>query len=213
MEPLLTVALLGLSAEGLAICPFFAFGMGLSDRRTGVLFLSGRIVGLLCFGIVITIIGKSLLIQDRFVNIIFGASVIALGMHRMVKANRFHGFGTKNGAMTQRGHGGCGRHGHGINKIGFGLGLFRGFLIPGKKYIFLAPLLISAGLVKGLALSFTFGVTSSFYLILGFASAGIMQKLVPHKRAIGSLGAILLIVIGLVYGFRGIGAFLITNRQ
>lgn len=69
------------------------------------------------------------------------------------------------------------------------------------------PLLISAGLFKGLALSFTYGITSSFYLVLGFVSAGVPGKLTPHKQLIGTIGAMVLIVLGLVYSWRGFSAF------
>jgi|GEM_PF-1086788 sulfite exporter TauE/SafE len=200
MNEILTVSLLGLSAEGLVICPFFAFGLSLSDRAAALRFLSGRITGLILFGAAITLFGRLLPIKESFVNIFFGATLLALGIFRIIKSRQqleFLSDKKSNGPL------GLGCKSDVSGKIGFGLGLYRGFLNPGRKYAYLAPLLLSAGLFKGLAISFAFGVSSSVYLALGFLSAKALETLTPHKRAIGLCGGGVLIIMGLIYGWRG----------
>jgi hypothetical protein len=54
----------------------------------------------------------------------------------------------------------------------------------------------------------THGSASSVYLVLGFLSAKALVTLTPHKRAVGLCGGGVLIVLGLIYGWRGIQEFL-----
>jgi len=201
VNAIITAGLLGLSVDGLVLCPFFAFGLSLSDRYAALRFLWGRIFGLVLFGIAVTQLGRVLPIRESFVNIAFGAVLFALGVQRIISSRSRLKFLTKRRPGGPLGLG-CGKSGS--RKIGFGLGLLRGFLNPGRKYIYLAPLLLSVGLLKGVALSFAFSVTSSTYLIIGFLSAGLLEKLTPHKRLIGLSGGMVLSLLGIIYSFRGI---------
>ena len=201
MNSILTVTLLGLSAEGLVICPFFAFGRTMTDRHAALRFLSGRIVGLVLFGAVVTMLGRFLPVNGSFVNLFFGVSLLVLGIYRIIKSRQSMEFLTK---TNSRGPLGLGCKSNVSGNIGFGLGLYRGFLNPGRKYAYLAPLLLSVGMFKGLAISFAFGVSSSVYLALGFLSAHALKALMPHKRAIGLCGGGVLVVMGIIYGLRGL---------
>lgn len=200
MQELITVMLLGLSAEGLVICPFFAFGLCLSDRYTAWFFLYGRILGLILFGTVVSILGNIFKISELYTNIGFGVLLFAMGIHHIFRSRsrilflkkKFNwpfGFGCKNRDFI---------------KFGFGLGVFRGFINPGRKYVYLLPLLLGVGVVKGLALSFVFALSSSVYLIIGIISAKFIEKLVPYKRLIDAASGIILVIIGAFYAFRGI---------
>ncbi len=191
MNALLTVTLLGLSAEGLVMCPFFAFGLSLADRHAALRFLSGRIVGLILFGAVMAAIGRFITIPEALVNIVFGVTLVGLGIYRIIKSRPQLEFLTKTKARGPLGLG-CGNSVS--RKIGFGLGVYRGLLNPGRKYAYLAPLVMRVGVMKSLALSCAFGLSSSVYLVVGFLSAGALETLVPHKRAIG---------LGLFYGYKG----------
>jgi cytochrome c biogenesis protein CcdA len=200
MQELMTVMLLGLSAEGLVICPFFAFGLGLSDRYTAWLFLYGRILGLILFGVVASILGNIFKISELYTNIGFGVLLLSMGIHHIFRSRRrilflkknFNwpfGFGCKNNDSI---------------KFGFGLGVFRGFINPGRKYVYLLPMLLGVGIVKGLALSFIFALSSSVYLIIGIISAKFIENLIPYKSIFGLVGGIILLIIGAFYAFRGI---------
>ena len=205
MKEILTVTLLGLSAEGLVICPFFAFGLSLADRYAALRFLSGRIAGLILFCAVITLLGRFIPVRESYVNVFFGISLLVLGIYRLYKSHERLEILTRSSAGGPLGLG-CKKSV--VKNIGFGLGLFRGFLNPGRKYAYLAPLLLGVGLFKGLAISFAFGVSSSVYLALGFLSAAGLERLTPHKRIIGYCGGVILVVMGAVYGWRGMQGLL-----
>ncbi len=205
MHELLTVSLLGLSVDGLLICPFFAFGLGLSDRRAAFRFLSGRIIGLVLFGVLVNLLGHQIPINDIIVNILFGAALLVLGGYRLVKSRPQLEFVTTKDSKGPFGLG-CGKN-RNLDRVGFGLGLFRGLLNPGRKYVYLVPLLLTVGLFKGIALSFAFAVTSSVYLIIGFMSAGLIEKLKPHKYFISFMGGLVLMMLGIYYLVNGIQRF------
>jgi cytochrome c biogenesis protein CcdA len=190
--------ILGLSVEGLVLCPFFAFGLSLSDRLAGVRFLLGRLLGLVCFGIVICLLGKAVHIDERIMNLVFGVSIIVLGLYRAVVLEegtlwwKLREWKVHLGFRSRCGNGSPAR-------AGFGLGLFRGLCNPGRKYLYLAPFLLDLGVFKGMAISFVYGVSSSVYLIIGFVSAGFINKMVRHKQLLSVVGGIILILVGGYY--------------
>lgn len=199
MDTLLTVTVLGLSIEGIVLCPFLAFGLSLSDRLAGLRFLSGRLIGLICFGVLVSLVGKAVHIDERIMNLIFGFSIIALGLYRCVNLEET-GLGWKIREVKIRL--GFKSHCHGKGgqaKAGFGLGLFRGLCNPGRKYLYLAPFLLDVGVFKGLAVSFVYGVSSSVYLLAGFISAGFINRMVHRKQQLSIAGGIVLILAGSYY--------------
>jgi cytochrome c biogenesis protein CcdA len=198
LDTLLTVTILGLSVEGLVLCPFLAFGLSLSDKLAGVRFLLGRLLGLVCFGVVVSLLGKAVHIDERIMNLIFGISILILGLWRTASLEdsavgwKVQDFKARLGLKS------CRNKGKDL-KAGFGLGLFRGLCNPGRKYLYLAPFLLDLGVFKGLAVSFVYGVSSSVYLVLGFVSAGFIGRMTPHRQRLGMLGGAVLIVVGGYY--------------
>lgn len=199
MDTLLTVIVLGLSVEGLVLCPFFAFGLSLTDRMAGLRFLLGRLIGLVCFGVVISLLGRTLHFDERITNLLFGLSIIVLGLIRSANLGetelgwKLLELKTRMG-LKRRCRGPGNR-----DRAGFWLGLFRGLCNPGRKYIYLAPFLLDLGIFKGLAVSFVYGVSSSLYLLLGFISADFINRMLPHKRLLSSVGGVILISLGSYY--------------
>jgi cytochrome c biogenesis protein CcdA len=205
VDTLLTVFILGLSVEGVVLCPFFAFGLSLSDRLAGLRFLLGRLTGLVCFGVLISMLGKTVHIDERLMNLIFGLSIIILGLYRSINLDGTD-LGWKLRVLKVRlgfksRCSGKGKQG----KAGFGLGLFRGLCNPGRKYLYLAPFLLDLGVFKGLAVSFVYGVSSSVYLLLGFISAGFVNRLAPHRQQLTIVSGIVLIIVGGYYVWKAHG--------
>jgi len=205
MDILLTVMILGLSVEGLVLCPVFAFGLSLSDRLSGLRFLLGRLIGLICFGVIVSLLGRAVHIDERIMNLIFGISIIALGLYRSVNLDgtglkcRIRKFqrslGIKSSCSGMRKP----------DKAGFGLGLFRGLCNPGRKYLYLAPFLLDLGVFKGLAVSFVYAVSSSVYLIIGFISAEFITRLLPYRQKLSLIGGIILVMVGGYYIWKAHG--------
>jgi cytochrome c biogenesis protein CcdA len=199
MDTLLTVIVLGLSVEGLVLCPFFAFGLSLTDRMAGLRFLLGRLTGLVCFGVVISLLGRTVHVDERITNLLFGLSIIVLGLIRSANLGetelgwKLLELKTRLG-LRKRCRGPGNR-----DRAGFWLGLFRGLCNPGRKYIYLAPFLLDLGVFRGLAVSFVYGISSSFYLLLGFISADFINRMLPHKRRLSSVGGVILISLGSYY--------------
>lgn len=186
MDKILTALMLGLSAERLFICPFLTFGLALSEKRAAIRFLLGRILGLIALGFLFTLIGfKTFPISKNMINVIFGILIILWGIMIFLR---------KPGTGHRR------LNGH----SGFGLGLFRGMLNPGRKMIVLFPLLIGVSIPKGLAITTTYALSSSFYLALGFAGGEILNRVFSHRRIIKFAGAGILIGLGLFYIGKGI---------
>lgn len=205
MDTLLTVMILGLSVEGIVLCPVFAFGLSLSDRLAGLKFLLGRVMGLVCFGVVVSLLGKAVHIDERIMNLIFGISIIALGLYRSVNID-----GTDLGwrireIQRRLGIKGRCRGKKKLDKAGFGLGLFRGLCNPGRKYIYLAPFLLEMGVFKGVAISFVYALSSSVYLLFGFMSAEFINRLVPHRQRLTIMGGIMLVLVGGYYVWKAHG--------
>jgi cytochrome c biogenesis protein CcdA len=199
VDTVVTVMILGLSVEGLVLCPFFAFGLSLADRLASLRFLVGRLLGLVCFGVVVCLLGKAVHVDERVMNLTFGVTIILVGMYRAVVVEggnlwwRIRACRVRLGIRSR-----CGGSGQQL-KAGFGLGLFRGLFNPGRKYLYLAPILLDLGVFKGLAISFVYGVSSSVYLVLGFVSAGFVNKMVRHKQHLSVWGGIILVLVGGYY--------------
>ncbi|MFA5430060.1 MAG: hypothetical protein WC329_02755 [Candidatus Omnitrophota bacterium] len=189
MERIFTALVLGLSAEGLFMCPFLAFGLTLSDRYAGLRFLLGRLAGLVIFGLIVGLLGRSLRIDKRIVNLLFGSIVILLGVYSF---------------LTAKEHGGHKSVIHG--RAGFGIGLFRGMLNPGRKYIYLVPLILGTKLFQGMLVSLAYALSSSVYLSLGFVSAGLLERVAPHRRFIKKVGGAILVVMGALYIYKAGGS-------
>jgi cytochrome c biogenesis protein CcdA len=191
--------ILGLSVEGLVLCPFFAFGLSLADRLAGVRFLLGRLLGLVCFGVVVCLLGKAAHIDERIMNLVFGVTIILMGLYRALVIEegslwwKLRAYKVRLGIKSR-----CNGNGGNL-KAGFGLGLFRGLCNPGRKYLYLAPFLLDLGVFKGLAISFVYGLSSSVYLIIGFISAGFINKMVRHKQQLSVVGGIVLVLVGGYY--------------
>jgi cytochrome c biogenesis protein CcdA len=199
MDTLLTVTVLGLSVEGLVLCPFFAFGLSLSDRLAGLKFLLGRLIGLISFGVLVSLLGKAVHIDERIMNLVFGFSIIALGLYRCINLEETElGWKIREVKVRLGFKSRCNGKGR-QDKAGFGLGLFRGLCNPGRKYLYLAPFLLDLGVFKGLAVSFVYGVSSSAYLLLGFISAGFINRMIPRKQQLSVIGGLVLIVVGGYY--------------
>lgn len=205
MQNLIAVFLLGLSVEGLVLCPFVSFGLAMADRSAGLRFLGGRLLGLVVFGLFVTWAGSYLHLDSRIVNLAFGLFVVVLGVSKLL--------GDRLGALLparsrpkgcQRGQRGKGCR---AGKVGFVLGFSRGLLNPGRKYVYLAPLLIGAGLLQGLVTSLVFGLSSSVYLVLGFLAAGAFQKLERFRPYIGVVAGLVLVVMGAVFTSRAVSQF------
>lgn len=186
MDRVLTALVIGLSAEGLFMCPFLAFGLTLSDRYAGLKFLLGRLTGLLIFGLIVSFLGRSLSIDKRMVNLLFGIAVAAMGIHSLVSIQGHAG----RGGSVIRGN------------VGFGMGLVRGMLNPGRKYIYLVPLILGTRTAQGALVSLAYALSSSIYLSLGFLSAGLLEKAAPHRHVIKRAGGIILVVMGLLYIYK-----------
>ncbi len=196
MENILTALVLGLSAENLLVCPFFnpfvTFGLTLSERLAGLKFLLGRLLGLLIFGILISLLGRSLRIDIRAINLIFGISILLLGINIIFRKNaECHS-----------------RQKQMVGAVGFGLGLLRGMLNPGRKCVYLVPLIMGAGILKSMIVSFAYGLSSSVYLIIGLLSAGLVRKIVPYRHFIRTMGGAILIIIGIFYLYKARGLIL-----
>ncbi|MBL7069816.1 MAG: hypothetical protein ISS34_08180 [Candidatus Omnitrophica bacterium] len=189
MEDIITALLLGLSWDRLLTCPFFTFGLSLSDRRAGARFLIGRIIGLVILGLIVTLLGSHLHIRRMPMNIIFGALIIILGVSMLIRRHRCK----SEEHEEKRKVGG---------RIGFGLGLFRAMLMPGRKVVYLFPLLLGTKLHEGFIITLVYAISSSFYLALGFVSAEFLNKIVAYRKILRIAGAVILIILGAYYILR-----------
>ncbi|HJO95378.1 MAG TPA: hypothetical protein QF753_18410 [Victivallales bacterium] len=180
VEKICTAFLLGLSWERILTCPFFVLGLSLSDRWTGVKFILGRLLGLVCLGTIVSIIGIPFSISEKWMNIIFSLFL----------------FGVATYTLTNNKHKGAGKN---IAQASFGLGFFRAILHPGRKIIYLLPLLWGVDVFQGLTISLVYGLSSSVYLLIGFISAEIINKIFIHRKKIKIISAAILIILGIFY--------------
>jgi len=187
MENIITALLLGLSWDRLFTCPFFTFGLSLSDRRAGPRFLIGRIIGLVILGLIVTLAGSHLHIRQKTMNIIFGTLIMILGLSMLIMKHR-----CKSGEQERK----MGGH------IGFGFGLLRALLMPGRKMIYLFPLLFGVKLYEGFFITLAYAISSSVYLVLGFISAEFLNKILAYRRVLRMAGAVILIILGAYYIWR-----------
>ncbi len=180
----------------------------MSDKLAGLRFLMGRLIGLTCFGVIVSLFGTGIHIDERAVNLVFGVTIIALGLYRCAALEETT-IGWKLRVLKVRLglKSSCSGRGKQV-KAGFGLGLFRGLCNPGRKYLYLAPFLLDLGVFKGLAVSFVYGVSSSVYLLLGFVSAGIINTMTPHKKLLTLSGGIILVLVGGYYIWKSKGLIL-----
>lgn len=180
IDKLLAALIMGLSWERVLCCPFLALSLSLSGRGAGVKFLLGRLLGIVILGLIVTLVGLPFHISPRIVDSIFGIFLIGLSIRTF--------FEGKHKNSPQR-----------LSQVGFGLGLFRGFLNPGRKIICLFPLLWGAGIFEGGIISLVYALSSSFYLLVGFFSAEVINKLVSYKKIIRISGAVILFILGVFY--------------
>lgn len=185
-ERLFTALVLGLSLERVLCCPFVAMSLSLSDRWAGMRFVVGRLAGICALGTTISIVGLPFQISPLVLDVIFGLSLVAMGIL----------------TFLQTSHKGRGRK---LSHAGFALGLFRGMLNPGRKIAYLVPLLWGATAIEGTVISLAYALTSSIYLLIGFFSAEALSRLVPYQKAIRIGGGVFLVLLGLYFAVRDLG--------
>jgi threonine/homoserine/homoserine lactone efflux protein len=157
--------------------------LSLSDRWQGLKFVLGRLLGISILGLLVSLVGIPFHISGRVINLIFGLFLLGLGVSVGLKSQH---------KIPQRK----------FSHAGFGLGLFRGFLNPGRKIISLFPLLWGVRVSEGLAISLAYALSSSVYLLIGFFSAEILNKISKYQKQIKIIGAIILILLGIFYVFK-----------
>ncbi len=187
LEKLFTALILGLSWERILCCPFIALSLSLSDRWAGLRFILGRLAGICLLGSIISLVGVPFRISPVILDSAFGLFLIFLGINTFLKT------GHKSGQKQ-------------FSRAGFGLGIFRGSLNPGRKIIYLLPLLWGVGVLEGLAISLAYALSSSVYLLIGFFSAELLNKIVSHQKAIKFFGGIILVILGIFYFIKALQA-------
>jgi hypothetical protein len=187
-ERLLTALVLGLSVERVLCCPFVAMSLSLSDRWAGMRFIVGRLAGICTLGTMFSLVGLPFEISPLVLDVIFGLSLVAMGVV----------------TFLQTSHKGRGRK---LLHAGFALGLFRGMFNPGRKIVYLVPLLWGVSGLEGMAISLAYAVTSSVYLLVGFFSAEALNRVVPYQKGIRIGGGVVLILLGIYFAARGFGDY------
>ncbi|MDG6225878.1 MAG: hypothetical protein QCI82_10245 [Candidatus Thermoplasmatota archaeon] len=132
IDKVLAGAMIGLSLGGAWLCAFFAFGIGASSRRAGLLYIAGRAIGLIAIGLAITVISivlkrtvGPLMIGGKAMNVLFAVLIIIMGAYLLISSlghwvplpwkRRHPGDGTgpacggKRDGSGPRGSGGCGQ--------------------------------------------------------------------------------------------------------
>lgn len=180
LEKISTALVLGLSAERLLLCPFLAMSLSLSDRWGGLKFVLGRLIGITVLGVIVSLVGIPFNIPSNIIDGIFGLFLIALALSTFLRSRHIN---------RQKD----------ISNAGFGLGMFRGLLNPGRKIIMLLPLLWGVSPVEGLAISLAYALSSSIYLLLGFFSAELLNRVSSYQKQIKFIAAIILISLGIFY--------------
>ena len=180
LEKLFTAFILGLSWDRILVCPFLALGLSLSDRWAGLRFVSGRLLGISLLGLIITLVGLPFKLSPKILDGIFGLFLGGLGISVLFKSEH------KNPRRQ-------------FSHAGFGLGLFRGLLNPGRKIVYLLPLLWGTRLIEGFIISLVYALSSSAYLLIGFFSAEVLNKFFSYRRLIKMVGGTILILLGFYY--------------
>ncbi len=186
LDKIMTAVILGLSWERILCCPFIALSLSLSDRWAGLRFISGRLTGICLLGIVISAVGLPFQIPPLVLDGVFGLFLLILGI------STYFTTGHKQNGKGQRR----------FAQAGFALGMFRGLLNPGRKIVYLLPLLWGVSILEGLAISLVYAVSSSVYLLIGFFSAELVNRLSNHRKTIKIVGAVTLGLLGVFYLFK-----------
>ena len=186
LEKIFSVLILGLSPDRLLLCPFLAMSLSLANRWSGLQFVLGRLLGVSLLGAVISAVGISFYIPPNIIDGVFGVFLLVLGLNVFLRTK------------------------HNVNpkpsfNAGFGLGLFRGLLNPGRKIAYLVPLLWGVKITEGIAISFVYALSSSIYLLVGFFSADILNKLTAYQKKIKVAGGISLLILGFFYVLKALG--------
>ena len=184
MERILPALVLGLSMERVLCCPFVAMSLSLSDRWAGMRFVLGRLVGICALGTTISLVGLPFTISPLVLDVVFGVSLVAMGVV----------------TLFQTSHKGRGRK---LSHAGFALGLFRGMLNPGRKMVYLVPLLWGVHVFEGMTISLAYALTSSVYLLIGFFSAEALSRVVPYQKGMRIGGGLLLVFLGIYFAAQG----------
>jgi len=172
---------LGFSLERLFTCPLLAMSLSMSDKWGGLKFILGRIFGILVLGLVAAALSANLDIPFRLLDGVFGVLLVAMGIGVIMDANK-------------------GRHApKRIARASFGLGLFRGLLNPGRKIVYLFPLLMGANPVEGVIIALFYALGSSILLVVGFVSGEALNRLFAKQRLFSYAGGLILIGLGLYY--------------
>lgn len=183
-ERLLTALVLGLSMERVLCCPFVAMSLSLSDRWAGLRFVLGRLVGICALGTTFSLVGLPFTISPLVLDLIFGISLVVMGAVTLFRTS----------------HKGRGRR---LSHAGFALGLFRGMLNPGRKMVYLVPLLWGVQVFEGMTISLAYALTSSVYLLIGFFSAEALSRVVPYQKGMRIGGGLLLVLLGIYSAAQG----------
>lgn len=199
MEKIIIAAIVGLSLTNLGVCIFTSFGISSMNRKTGVFFILGRILGICTIGIIIGYIGINFVDSRRLLAMIFGIMSLIFGIGIIYKRKVKQIFGLKHSHIS------CNHKNKNFKDrsktVGFGLGAFRG-ATPCLKIIILVPLLINSKFIEIVMMMIVFAIASSVYPIIGFLFADTLKKFVSKKRKIELMGAIILIIIGIYYIFK-----------
>jgi cytochrome c biogenesis protein CcdA len=222
----MVAALIGISFGNAWTCIFMSFGTTSENRSIGKWFISGRFLGLLLLGSVISLMRFAAQDATQIILLIFGISTIAFGAfelirHLMNNKNLFDQSSEKrkrypsnhmvfsllslfvvlpNKGKPKHGHhlkkGHCKKHMALEKRSGFVLGIFRG-ATPCAKIVVLAPLLVAVGFPTSLLLISVYAAASTIYPVIGYLSADILSKFKKYQYALKIIGALTLIVIGI----------------
>ncbi|MEW5761259.1 MAG: hypothetical protein AB1779_10900, partial [Candidatus Thermoplasmatota archaeon] len=207
LDRILTALVVGLSPGGSLMCGLFSFGMSSADRKAGIFFILGRVVGTVIIGAAISIIGYGLYTSKgavQIIDLVFGVLSIGFGIAMLfgekIKNLFIHGEKDK---CLHKGQRRCKRlHNAKIPEkktiFGLGFGLVRG-ATPCLKIIILFPLLITMDIFNGFLMVLIFALSSSIYAVLGFLSADIFKRIIKRERAMVYVGAVILILVGVYY--------------
>lgn len=200
LSEVLAAAAVGISFSNAWLCMVLSFGTRGESMRVGVRFILGRFVGLCIIGVAISAIGALTDIHPIYFVSIFGVASIVFGVLMF--------------AGLHAGPGGAGRtlrHALGIRRgdrcgaavaagvkpsSAFVLGILRG-ATPCVKLMVLAPLLIAAGPLYALLLSFVYALASTIYPLIGFMAASTLTSLPKYERALKVAGAAIMVLAGI----------------
>lgn len=185
LDRILTALILGLSWERILCCPFFIFGLTLNDRSAGWKFIAGRLLGICILSAVISLIGIPFNLPQKTIDSLFGLFLAGLGVSMLSKLKHAH--------LKQH---------KGFSHVGFGLGLLRGMLNPGRKILYLLPLLWGTRIFEALIIALVYALSSSVYLLIGFISADFLSRISAHSKTIKTAGGFILIITGFYYLFK-----------